>query len=56
MAFDLAMMDLMCSHQRSPFHDKDITIVMFQRMPVTIVNFPPISHVNTKCNLIALAT
>src|SRR3981189_3628971 len=52
MAFDLATMDLARSHEQPPFHDKDITIVMFQLVCVPIVDSADQSCKH-ECDLIA---
>ena len=56
MAFDLATMDLARSHEQPPFHDKDITIVMFQLVCVPIVEFSAPQSCEHECNLIASTT
>jgi len=56
MAFDLATMDLARSHEQPPFHDKDITIAMFQLVCVPIVEFSAPQSCEHGCNLIASAT
>jgi hypothetical protein len=53
MAFDLATMDLALSHEQPPFHDKDITIVMFQLVCVPIVEFSADQSCKHECDLIA---
>ena len=53
MAFDLATMDLARSHEQPPFHDKDITIVMFQLVCVPIVEFSADQSCKHECDLIA---
>jgi hypothetical protein len=52
MAFDLATMDLARAHEHPPFHDKDITILMFQLVSVPIVEFYADQSCNHECDLI----
>ena len=52
MAFDFATMDLARSHEQPPFHDKDITIAMFQLVCVPIVEFSADQPCNQECDSI----